>query len=66
MRQALVFDNKLWNGKDVGDNSQFWKLADIIEDNGYTVTVRFHHDGRISKGHFLLLTLPSDLRSSSD
>jgi hypothetical protein len=53
MKTGLVFDDKLWNYKDVGDNSQFWKVADILEDDGETATVRFHHDGRISRGHFL-------------
>lgn len=56
MRTALVFDNVLWNGKDVGDNSQFWKEADILEihhnDGGKVASVRFHHDGRTSHGHF--------------
>jgi hypothetical protein len=52
--RKLVFDNKLWNGKDVGDNSQFWKQAEIlfISSNG-TAKVKFDHDGRISEGHFV-------------
>lgn len=53
-----VFDSKLWNGRDVGDNSQFWKPAEILKtyktDNGEDVAdVRFQHDGRTSKGHFI-------------
>lgn len=48
-----VFDSKLWNYKDVGDNSQFWKNAEVVEINGDTVTVKFMHDGRISRGHFI-------------
>jgi hypothetical protein len=54
----LVFDAKLWNGKDVGDNSRFWKPAEIIELDHYdereqTATVRFLHNNRISRGHFI-------------
>lgn len=53
---ALVFDPKLWGHKDVGDNSQFWKPATILLVEGagprQTATVRFHHDGRVSRGHF--------------
>lgn len=53
----LVFDPNLWAGRDVGDNSQFWKEADIIErtthDGEPTATVRFRHDGRVSRGHFV-------------
>ena len=59
--RVLVFDNKLWReaGGDVGDNSQFWKEATILYV-GFTddvwrdeiATVRFDHDGRISRGHF--------------
>jgi hypothetical protein len=54
-----IFDNKAWNGKDVGNNSQFWRPATVLNaymsDNGKDIfiDVRFHHDGRISKGHFL-------------
>lgn len=53
----LVFDDKLWNGKDVGDNSQFWKRARILSYHGHgadrVATVRFEHDGRLSGGHFI-------------
>ena len=54
-RAVLVFDPKLWNYKDEGDNSQFWKPATIVAytADGTTATVRFHHDGRLSKGHFV-------------
>lgn len=53
-----VFDSKLWNWKDVGDNSQFWKDAEIIsvyttEDGKLLADVRFLHDDRISTGHFV-------------
>ena len=53
----VVFDAKLWGGKDVGDNSQFWKTATITEldhtEHGEEIaTVMFHYDGRTSKGHF--------------
>jgi hypothetical protein len=62
---AIVFDSKLWGGKDQGNNSQFFKPATILEIYPYgfdahgrprnerLATVRFHHDGRISKGHFV-------------
>jgi hypothetical protein len=54
----LVFDPVLWGGKDVGDNEQFWKPATILwrslnEDGDVVARVRFHHDGRISHGHFV-------------
>jgi hypothetical protein len=55
----LVFDAKAWTeaGGDVGDNSCFWKEADIVEytlhDGERTATVRFLEDNRISRGHFL-------------
>lgn len=54
----LVFDKKLWGGRDHPDgNERYWKAADILEldvtEHGEEVaTVRFHHDGRISRGHF--------------
>ena len=55
--RKLVFDPKLWNHRDVGDNSQFWKPATILSIDGdglrETATVKFDHDGRISHGHFL-------------
>lgn len=53
----LVFDSKLWNGKDVGDNSQFWKPAKVVKvyrkDGRLLGDVKFLHRDRISKGHFL-------------
>lgn len=53
-----VFDSHLWGGKDVGNNSQFWKNAEILktyknEDGKNLAEVRFQHDGRISTGHFI-------------
>jgi len=53
----LVFDAQLWGGKDVGDNSQFWKTATIMEVHEHwshreVATVMFHYDGRTSEGHF--------------
>lgn len=51
LRKMLVFDNKLWNGKDVGDNSQFWKEAFILREYGKYADVLFLHDGRVSMGH---------------
>lgn len=59
----LVFDAKLWGGRDVGDNSQFWKRATIMSvhwrtddqfgSEGWVATVQFHYDGRTSRGHFI-------------
>lgn len=53
----LVFDNVLWGGTDKGDNSQFWKPATIEKvywhDGDLVADVRFHHDGRQSKQHFV-------------
>lgn len=53
----MVFDPVLWGGKDVGDNSQFWKKARAIkmyrdEHDDLFVDVIFEHDGRLSRGHF--------------
>lgn len=52
----LVFDPVLWGGRDVGDNSQFRKVAEILDISGSgrdeVATVRFLHDGRMSRGHF--------------
>lgn len=53
-----VFDPTLWQGKDVGDNSQFWKHAEVIRvycdrEGRLLADVRFLHDNRISKGHFI-------------
>lgn len=46
-----------WGGKDVGDNSQFWHAATIEavrwDRHEQVATVRFHHDGRLSAGHFV-------------
>ena len=57
---VLVFDSVLWGGRDVGDNSQFLKPATILEVGrtrdkwrDLVATVRFHHDGRVSRGHFV-------------
>lgn len=54
--KCLVFDTKLWNRKDVGDNSQFFKEATILEIDSpgrdQTAVVKFDHDERISRGHF--------------
>ncbi len=54
--QVIVFDPKLWGGKDSGDNSQFFKEATVCEidppGRDQTAVVKFHHDGRRSRGHF--------------
>lgn len=50
----LVFDLRVWNETgDIGDNSVFWHVAEIIHDNGVCATVRFLHDDHISSGHYL-------------
>lgn len=54
--EVLVFDPSIWGGKDRGRNEHCWKEATIIEISSWregTATVRFHHDGRLSYGHFL-------------
>lgn len=55
---VLVFDNIAWNGKDVGDNSCFWKPAVIVEkrldkENREVVDVIFLDNLRVSRGHFV-------------
>ena len=60
--KVIVFDALLWNGKDVGDNSQFFKPATIVSlytrDKKYSkkqellADVNFEHRG-LSKGHFV-------------
>ena len=59
--RRLVFDCHEWSKTgDVGDNSQFWKPAQILQRDDYgenTVTVQFE-DGRISRGHFYSATKP--------
>ncbi len=54
----LVFDPTLWDGRDQGDNSQFWKpatvLCEYVDEYGRLLAdVRFHHDGRVSTAHFV-------------
>lgn len=52
-----MFDSRLWAGKDVGDNSQFYKPATIRalykEQKDWFADVLFHYDGFISRGHFV-------------
>lgn len=54
----MVFDNVAWNGKDVGDNSQFWKHAVIVrryfDSKGEELAdVVFLESGRTSRGHIV-------------
>lgn len=55
----VVFDAQAWTkaGGDIGDNSQFWKAAQVIEcywkDGDQLIDVRFIDSRRISRGHFL-------------
>lgn len=58
-----VFDASLWRdcGYDFEDNSFFWRDATILEiylydSRGFKdllADVRFHYDGRVSRGHFV-------------
>jgi len=61
--EVTVFDPKLWGSRDQGDNSQFFKTATVLSvyykrpnpysSGGWLADVRFHHDGRVSHGHFV-------------
>jgi hypothetical protein len=68
-RVMMVFDAQLWGGRDVGDNSQFWKRAKILRmyAGSYNPTLRkydilahveFEHDRRQSRGHFVEMMKP--------
>lgn len=58
-----VFDGSSWQKTgDIGDNSQFYKEAEILLIYNYTSTfgtvdrvadVKWKHNGEISKAHFL-------------
>lgn len=61
--QVIVFDGSEWaKTGDIGDNSQFWKEATILElrtsvnhwgtSKEQIADVQFK-DGKISKGHFM-------------
>jgi hypothetical protein len=57
----LVFDAKAWGGCDVGDNSQFWKKATVIDihtkgEEKYA-DVRFS-DTKVSLGHLVSAMRP--------
>src|SRR3972149_10028441 len=57
--RVRVFDNELWAGRDVGNNSQFYMPATIEwvhedRDGAPMVDVRFdHRPENVSYGHFL-------------
>lgn len=52
MKTAIVFDSNSWSKTgDIGDNSSFWKKAEVIRYRGDLVDVKFE-DGKISNGHF--------------
>ena len=56
--RKLVYDAGLWGGRDQGDNSQFYKtaviLSEYVDSRGRLLAdVRFDHDGRVSRGHFV-------------
>jgi hypothetical protein len=53
-----VFDAREWGGKDHPDgNERYFHPATVLEVHNArhrrdrTLTVRFHHDGRVSRGH---------------
>lgn len=62
--KVIAFDNDAWDkaGKDIGDNSCFYKEAKILKiyfhisklygSSDWCVNIQFT-DGRISNGHFL-------------
>lgn len=61
-RTMIVFDPREWEqaGYDQPEgNGRFYHRATILSvsrTDGYReliATIRFHHDGRISKGHFI-------------
>lgn len=56
-RVVVVFDSYLWTkaGGDIGNNSWFWRLANVIAVHGDdgTVDVQFIGDNRVSHGHFI-------------
>lgn len=59
-----VFDAREWGGRDVDDNSQFFHPATILElsttcRDEQVATVQFHHDARVSRGHFVWGMEPS-------
>lgn len=67
--RRLVFDAREWGGRDVGDNEQFWHPATILEVGperdpagaryrDQVAHVRFEHDGRVSRGHFVSTMRP--------
>lgn len=58
---VLVFDGLLWKGRDIGDNSQFWKPATILDVYRYgscwtgewVADVKFdHRPDKVSQAHF--------------
>lgn len=57
MKQRYVFNNLKWGGKDVGNNLQFWELADIVKEyrdpEGQILADVQWEDGTITHGHFV-------------
>ncbi|HJZ18739.1 MAG TPA: hypothetical protein VJ208_01415 [Candidatus Nanoarchaeia archaeon] len=55
LEKKLIFHSGLWAGKDVGNNSQFWKEALILSKNEHegTATVLFLFNYEVSYGHFI-------------
>lgn len=57
--EVIVFDSKHWNGRDVGDNSQFYHRAQVLaasRDRERVATIRWlegPHAGQVSRGHFI-------------
>lgn len=52
--KKLVFDSKEWSKTgDIGDNSQFWKPALILNRGAENTAVVLFDDGTVSAGHFV-------------
>lgn len=67
-KKMFVFDADEWGGKDVGDNSQFYHPATILEvrwDRGMLVaTIRWQHNNKLSKGHFVDSMVPVETKDA--
>jgi len=67
--RVIAFDDILWNGRDIGDNSCFYKPATVVStyldhDKLLRVDIKFDHRDYISRGHFVSSLRRIDERSS--
>lgn len=56
MKRRVVFNSRKWNGRDVGDNSQFFEEAEILREyylNQELVADVKWDDGTVTTGHFV-------------